>query len=58
MASDAMGLAPCQNAIAVLVRNGVAMQLVTSARIKLKVASQCARIGHGLLRGLAAVALL
>ena len=58
MTCDAMGLAPCQNAIAVLVGNGVAMKLVTSARIKFKVARQRARICHGLLRRLAAVALL
>ena len=56
VARHAMGLAPGQHAVAVGVRNGLAVQLVAGARIKLEVARQRQRIGPRLSGGLAAVA--
>gem|GEM_PF-6559659 len=58
MAGHAMGLAPGQHAVAVLVGNGVAVQLVAGPGIELEVARQRQGVGLGLLGGLAAVALL
>ena len=53
-----MGLAPSEHAVAILVGNGFAMKLVASTGVVFKVTNQGARVGHGLLGWLAAVALL
>ena len=58
MAGHAVRLAPGHHAVAVEIGNGVAVQLVASAGVKLEIAGQRQRIGPGLLGGLAAVALL
>ena len=58
VAGDAVRLAPGEDAVAVLVGNGFAVQLVAGAGIELEVAHQRQRIGAGLLDRLAAVALL
>ena len=58
VAGHAMRLAPGHDAIAFLVGNGLAVQLVAGARIKLKIAHQRQRVGLGLFGGFAAVALL
>ena len=55
---DAMGLAPSEHAVAILVGNGFAMELVASTSVVFKVTNQVARVVHGLLGWLAAVALL
>ena len=58
MARHPVRLTPSQDAVAILVGNGFAVELVASAGVKLKIARQSPGIGHGLLRWLAAVALL
>ncbi len=58
VAGYAVGLAPGEHAVAVLVRNGLAVQFVAGAGIKLKVARQRHGVGARLLGGFAAVALL
>ena len=58
VASHPVRLVPGQHAEAVLVRNGLAVQLVTGPSVKLKVARQRMGIGASLLGRFAAVALL
>jgi hypothetical protein len=58
VAGDTVRFAPGQHAVAVLVGDGLAVQLVAGAGVVLEVAHQRQRIGLGLLGGLAAVALL
>ena len=58
MAGHAVRLAPGHYAVAVEVGNGVAVQFVARAGVKLEIAGQRQRVGLGLFRGLAAVALL
>lgn len=55
VASHAMGFAHRHHGVAVLVRDGVAQQLVGSTGIKLKIANHGRCIGAGLAEGLAAV---
>ncbi len=58
VAGNAVRLAPGEDAVAVLVGDGLAVQLVAGAGVELEVAHQRQRVGARLLDGLAAVALL